>query len=172
MCGEMMIDDRFVYVFIRQDIALADQLVQAMHAVFNMVACRREYGEPNIVLIGIPNEKSLNRVLLKLQQCQLPHFAWREPDLAIGFTAIATSPLDSQQKQSLCNYRLWRHSPGAVETSPCSFTRDGGAKADVAQLREHSVSNGGVVGANPAVGSIKRVATNAIAGESPTRGVR
>lgn len=145
-----MIDDRFVYVFVRQDMALADQIVQAMHAVYAIVSARRESGEPNIVLIGVPDAKALDRVKQKLER-STPHVAWVEPDLGLGFTAIATSPLDTQQKQVLSNYRLWKHSP-ARELAPSVGT--GNPDARVAQLRERFVSNDQVGSENLPAGSI------------------
>lgn len=145
-----MIDDRFVYVFVRQDMALADQIVQAMHAVYGMVSVRGEWGEPNIVLIGVPDAKALRRVEAKLQDSEFAHYKWTEPDLNIGFTAIATSPLDMQQKQVLSNYRLWRHSPER-ELAPSVET--GNPDARVAQLRERLVANEGVGSGNLPAGA-------------------
>jgi len=115
-------------------------------------------GIPSLVMIGIPHEKSMNRVIAKLKEHQLAHFKWNDPDFKIGVTAIATVPLSPKDKDLLRNYRLWSYSPGAAQAA-CLLTQDGGAKADVAQLREHPVFNRGVEGGNPSVGSINPATT-------------
>jgi hypothetical protein len=146
-------NDHFIFVFIRQDLSLADQLVHSSHAVFHMGA---EFGPvagiPSLVMIGIPHKTAMNRVITKLKQQQLPHYLWSDPDFDLGVTAIATIPLSPQMKESLRNYRLWSYSPGAAQAA-CLLTQDRGAKADVAQLREHLPLREERVGENPAVGS-------------------
>jgi hypothetical protein len=146
-----MMDDRYVYVFIRQDLPISMQLVHSCHATYHASRCYRpDEGIPCLVVIGVPDLAALNRVLTKLRDKQVPHFAWTDPDVALGMLSIATAPLTDDQRIHLKNYRLY--SPGAPKGA-CLLTEDGGAKADLAQLREHSVSNGEVVGGNPAVGS-------------------
>lgn len=64
-------------------------------------------GISNIILIGVPDVRGLERVLVRLESCSLPYHAWREPDYDMGFTAIATEPLDDAQRAVLARYRLW-----------------------------------------------------------------
>lgn len=109
-----MNDPRYLYLFIRQDLPLSQQIVQTNHATFALSSIRKESGCPNIVLIGVPNVKSLERVRSKLQAHQVPHYCWEEPDYDFGFTAIATAPLTEEEKKPLGNYRLWRPVQGAA----------------------------------------------------------
>lgn len=152
----MNLDDCSVYLFVRQDIPLAQQLVQSNHALLMMawpelpvctiamdsgaassifasstnVVTLGDHGHPNIILIGVPDVKALERVKAKLERLQIVHYAWREPDEpGLGFTAIATAPLDKPQRNQLHSYRLWKYS-GSSE-------------------KEHSVSNGEVDGSSP-----------------------
>ena len=74
-----------------------------------MTQMRRVQGIPNIVLIGVPNERSLSRVKEKLASSNVGYFCWTEPDYDLGFTAIATTPLAKDEKQFLSHYRLWNH---------------------------------------------------------------
>jgi hypothetical protein len=100
-----------LYVFVRQDIPLAQQLVQSCHAVFQ-VSSKITYPpeiEPNMVLIGVPDEKALLKVQTKLNKHQIEHHTWSEPDFDFGFTAIATVPLTESEKLPLSTYRLWRY---------------------------------------------------------------
>lgn len=149
----MNLDDRYIYVFVRQDVPIPQQLVNASHAAYHVAAlCRLGEGVPSLVAIGVPHAKAMSKVLAKLRDSQLAHFAWTDPDFSdLGVTSVATSPLSDQQRAALRNYRLY--SLGA-EKPACGLTADEGANAAVAQLREHSVSNGEVAGANPASGSM------------------
>ena len=86
--------------------------MQSIHAVDQM---RCTYGPDdyisNVVFVGVPNTRSLEKVLKKLKDNQIPHYPWHEPDGDMGFTSIATAPLNSEQKSVLCNYRLWKFTP-------------------------------------------------------------
>lgn len=148
----MSLDDKYIYVFVRQDLALVDQVVSVGHACFHLGLFRTGDGLPSIVAIGVPHTKAMDRVKAKLIAKQLPHYDWEDPDFKAGVTAIAVGPLSRFDKEALANYRLLSYSPGAPQGA-CLLTEDGGAKADLAQLREHSVSNREVEGANPSVGS-------------------
>lgn len=146
-------NDRYIYVFVRQDLSLADQMVHSNHAVFHMAALiRPEEGIPSLVVIGVPHENSMKKVIAKLKELQLAHYEWIDPDFNESVTAIATIPLTVNQKDFLRNYRLWRHSPGAA-TAACLLAQDGGAKGRHSSEKEHSVSNGGVTGSIPVGGS-------------------
>ena len=147
-----MLDDSYVYVFVRQDLSIPAQLVAVSHASLHMAALYiRDEGTPNIVVIGCPHSQAMKRVLDKLTNHQIPRFVWSDPDSQDGVTAVATVPLSREQKSVLGNYRLY--SPGPSQEA-CRLTADGRANAGVAQLREHSVSNREVAGENPATGSI------------------
>lgn len=64
-------------------------------------------GIPNIVLIGVPDQSALTRVIRKLESHSIRHCVWKEPDFDLGLTAVATVPLDRVEKEALRNYRLW-----------------------------------------------------------------
>jgi hypothetical protein len=118
-------EDRYIYVFVRQDLTVPQQLVHSNHAVYHMATgydwCR---GTPAIVVIGIPNLKSLNRVAEKMRKENIDCYMWLDPDVNMGTLAIATVPLDLEKRAALSNYRLY--SLGA-EQSACSVTADKGA---------------------------------------------
>lgn len=72
----------------------------------------------NIVYIGVPNVKSLNKALKKLRDSHIPHFSWHEPDPPCqGFNSIATAPISGEQRSILDNYRVWS------EGNPCTFSK-------------------------------------------------
>ncbi len=108
-----------MFVFIRTDLPVPQQLVQSNHATFKLTQLY-PCGEatPNLVLIGVPDARALGRVSAKLKACQLPHYEWHEPDWELygfdhPFTAIATAPLDEREKEALRNYRLYSVGGGA-----------------------------------------------------------
>lgn len=105
-----------MFIFVRQDLPIAQQIVQTNHATFAFASIfTSEPGIPNIVLVGVPDVSALNRVLSKLKANQIPHMVFRDPDLGPDMTAIVTEPLDHEQKKCLSNYRLWkdtREEPG------------------------------------------------------------
>ena len=95
-------------------------MVQSNHATHTMASRAAAYsvdGIPNLIMIGVPDLRALNRVAAKLADNAIPHCAWTESDFDLGFTAIATVPLTADQKKPLANYRLWKpvhhHSPVA-----------------------------------------------------------
>jgi hypothetical protein len=64
-------------------------------------------GVPNVVVIGVPDLKALERAKRRLETNAIDHFAWEEPDYDLGFTAIATAALKGREREPLAHYRLW-----------------------------------------------------------------
>lgn len=100
--------------------------MQSNHAVYHLASSTR--------LVGVPHAAALGRVLAKLKQNQIPHFAWREPDHDFGFTAIATAPLTVSEKKVLSNYRLYNgegDSGMVVSAKPPSPPRSCGCNSNL-----------------------------------------
>ena len=109
----------YIYVFVRQDISLAQQLVQSSHAVYSIAQQQTNLDKntiPSIVMIGVPNSKALNRVITKLQLNNIEHATFFEPDFNMGLSAVATAPLYTNEERAvLKNYCTWKE-PGYVST--------------------------------------------------------
>jgi hypothetical protein len=103
-----MNDDKYVYVFVRQDIPAPQQVVHTAHAAWHAGQWFLDNGIPNMIIIGVPHRDSLDDVQFKLVTNGVKHYCWRDPDSDEGMTAIATEPLDQERKQILKNYRLYR----------------------------------------------------------------
>lgn len=102
------INSDFVYVFVRQDLPVPAQMVQVAHAAFQVPMEQFFRGIPSIVVIGMPDTKGLDKVRKKLADAGITSFEFTDPDAKhLGVTAIATEPLDKEQKSVLSNYRLW-----------------------------------------------------------------
>lgn len=128
----MSLDDKTIYVFVRQDLPLAQQLVQSQHAVFQMAQLYflepkaiGLWGIPRVINIGMPGKKGLRRVVDKLVEAKLRYHAYAEPDRVAGvdgsWTAVATYPLTSAECEVLKNYRLWNPASNTYQKdTPCS----------------------------------------------------
>lgn len=109
-------EEKYLYIFVRQDIPIEQQIVQSSHAVFSLTTLTGlEYSVPNIIVIGVPNISALNRVLRKLEEHQILHYCWKEPDYNFGFTALATEPISGSKREVLGNYRLLKHNSGVAQ---------------------------------------------------------
>lgn len=120
----------YVYIFVRQDIPVAQQLVQSNHATLKMGSLYGYEGTPNIVLIGVANKEELAAVAGRCTEYQIPHHVWYEPDFDYGHTAIATAAIRGEKRQAFADYELWKF-------------------ASVAQLAEQPVLSGSVEGSIP-----------------------
>jgi hypothetical protein len=94
---------------VRQDIPVAQQLVQSNHATFEMASRLDQSHEqpPYCVVIGVPDKTALFRVIAKLKTSDICHRHFYEPDGNMGLSAVATAPLLPGQRRALSNYRLW-----------------------------------------------------------------
>lgn len=121
--------EKYIYIFVRQDIPLAQQAVQSLHAMHKLVTVLGsdyDVNPPNVVYIGVPNRASLEKTLEKLKAHQIVHVRWDEPDWDMGFTSIATAPLSGERKSVLSNYRLWKFTPEVVrEATPLPLALGG-----------------------------------------------
>lgn len=91
-------------------------------------------GIPNLIAIGVPDQAALSRVLNRVKANQVRHYAWIEPDDNLGFTALATEPLDMERKKVFSNYRLYKDA-GALEKSVGAFNGDSCTNTPVTQLQ-------------------------------------
>jgi hypothetical protein len=124
---------------VRQDLSLAQQLVQSNHATYHMAVNHPHYDKtaiPSIVLIGVPNKKALERVITKLKTFDIPHTPFYEPDWEMGLSAVATSPnISDYQRSQLLNYSIWRE-PNSQKSSTVRPKHNGGTNEDNRASRE------------------------------------
>lgn len=137
-----MEDNNAIYVFIRQDLPVKMQAIQAMHAVDFM---RRTFGgaapeHPKIIALdGGASAKSLARIGRKLNEMGINHFCYTDPDFSLGLAAIATVPVSPYFQEHIRQYRTWKLGEGTSIVEEDS--------ADVAQCRAPD-SNQGAAGFN------------------------
>jgi hypothetical protein len=109
----MNLDDRYIYVFVRQDIPLAEQIVSVGHAAFHLGQVIPENGIPNLIVVGVPHAKALDKARAKMLEANINFHFWEDPDTQHGVTAVASHPLTKNEKGVLANYRLWSNAPSA-----------------------------------------------------------
>jgi hypothetical protein len=102
----------YFYLFVRQDISLAQQLVQSVHAAVNAgMAFREPIDISNAVLIGVPNKDALHEVVDLLETKNIEYVTWYEPDPSdnpVGFTSVCTISLREKGKRAaLSKFPLW-----------------------------------------------------------------
>jgi len=96
-----------VYVFIRTDIPLADQMVQVGHVcmmVGNKFGC---LPDTNLVLLALKNELELLNVECDISDKKIAYEISWEPDDDMEYTALATEPLEEEQKFLFKKFVNW-----------------------------------------------------------------
>ena len=109
----------WVYCFVRLDLPLHQQLVQAAHACLESgnVFCREHRATSlpsSLVILGIPDADALEAVEDYLGMLLIDFETFFEPDyvlpngLPYEFTALATLPVFEEQRHLFSQYSLWR----------------------------------------------------------------
>lgn len=100
-----------MYVFIRVDLPLQQQLVQSNHAALEagIAFGNKEQSEPSsLILIAVKNTYQLEKAMKDLETKGVRFIAFEEPDWEYGLTAFATEPLTQDKRKLLKRYQLWK----------------------------------------------------------------
>lgn len=104
----MSLDDKVIYVFARQDLPVAKQIVHTNHAVFQMALEVEEQGIPSVIVIGMPDEPALHRVVNSLAAKNVEVRPWVDPNYPeLGITAVCTMPVTQEERATLSCYRIY-----------------------------------------------------------------
>lgn len=100
----------------RQDIPVAQQIVQTNHATFQMAQRLGGFTDtPFVVVVGLPDKAALEATIQRLNRYGIDHEAFHEPDNDMGLSAIATVPLTSKKhRKAMLHYKLWTPSQEAA----------------------------------------------------------
>ncbi len=96
-----------IYVLVRQDLPEKHRPVQAVHATIE--ASRRglipsDSEHPYLVVLAVPSEADLDRMMATLQLAKIRHTPYCEPDFGGRMTALATAPVSHEQRR---HFRRW-----------------------------------------------------------------
>lgn len=106
-----------MYVFVRTDMPLANQLVQVGHTCLEAGARFEQLGKPcSIVLLAITCEVHLMRAVETIEQQSVRMFTFHEPDFPPGCTAACTEPVTCEKRRLFRKFRLWSADGGRAAT--------------------------------------------------------
>ena len=97
------------YVFIRTDLPIAQQTVQAVHAAYEagIKFGIKKDGIDSVVICQVKSEQELELISTKLDYKETPFVEFYEPDIGNQLTSIATGALQNGQRKHLSKYKLW-----------------------------------------------------------------
>lgn len=102
-----------IYCWVRKDLSMAQQIVQAAHATHEAGIYFGKQGNPisALVLLQVSNEKQLKEVQGHLEAIQMPHVGFIEPDMDNQLTSICTRPVEGHERLYFANQILWDDVP-------------------------------------------------------------
>ncbi len=100
----------YVYVLVRTDISVEQQLVQVGHAAleagFRFNAPRET---ASLIVLAVPDRPALEEASARLSAKGIEHELFHEPDFGMGHSALATRPLAQKSERNLMRrYPLYR----------------------------------------------------------------
>lgn len=110
----------YVYVLVRTDLELHQQLVQSSHAAFESGLRWHSPDEEvsSLIVLEVPHKAALLRAARKLTAKGVDHHVFFEPDFDMGESALATRPLVGEERRALAGYPLWRGGARVVNAAP------------------------------------------------------
>ena len=100
---------KFLYVLVRTDIPIENQIVQVAHACYD-AGQRFKTGEYShtLILLAVPDEESLLKACTEIRSKNIDLEIFFEPDYPFGHTAACTGPVESLQRCHFRQFFLWR----------------------------------------------------------------
>ena len=113
-------DHPYTYIFIREDIPLAQQLVQASHAALEAgFTFDKPHKTSSIIMIGAKDKDDLYKIGERLDKHGIRHHMFFEPDFDMGHSAIATEPIhDLKTRRLMRKYSLYKPQHVKNESRP------------------------------------------------------
>lgn len=90
------------YLFVRQDISIAQQMVQACHAAQNSPPYNGK-----LIIFGVKNLHTLVKSLDFTISKNIQVYPFHEPPMNNELTAFITEPLNDERANVFSRYRLW-----------------------------------------------------------------
>ena len=97
-----------MYIFVRQDISIPQQLVQASHAAHESGLAHSQSGESNSIIIFGTKDKSELEDLFDRFHPEIDCYPFFEPYKDTGLTAFATKPILESQRKIFKEFKLWK----------------------------------------------------------------
>lgn len=104
----------YIYLFIREDLGVAQQIIQTAHAVDDLYKTIQPGDRTNhMVLFAIRNERDLELTSKYLTENEIHHTMFYEPDV-FAHTAIATEPIKGEQRKLFRRFKLKKNDAAFV----------------------------------------------------------
>lgn len=98
-----------MYIFVREDLSIPQQAVQACHAA---IECANHFGlkdlpdHPSVILLAMKNETKLHQARQYLIENGVQHAHFYESDLDDELTAVATEPITGNRRNLFRKFQL------------------------------------------------------------------
>ena len=103
----MQTNNKYSYVFVREDLPNTVKLVQAGHACMEMGFVTKAPEEQTfLIALSVKNEKGLIKVSELLEQQGIGFKMFYEPDYNYGYTALCTKPVEFGKYKIFEKYNL------------------------------------------------------------------
>ena len=104
---EQQIDDCYVYIFVRRDIPVANQIVQVGHVCYEAGLNFNAKQDTYMVLCQVDSEEDLLEIELRLNDANVETHKFYEPDDDLGYTALCSRPVNKKERKIFRKYKLW-----------------------------------------------------------------
>ena len=95
-----------MYIFVREDLSLSQQIVQAGHATFEIGTLHpANTHSPHFVLLGAKTELKLLEIAEWLISHNVEFKMFYEPDIS-SYTALATQPMSGETRNKFKKFKL------------------------------------------------------------------
>lgn len=110
-------ETKYIYVVVRKDIPVEDQMVQVGHACFD---AGKKFGLKGVhlVLLEVENVFDLHSLWDDMENAKIQYCQFWEDNLVtdylgfkheMGYTAFCTQPISGKKRQIFANYPLWKY---------------------------------------------------------------
>ena len=100
-----MSEHKYIYVVVRNDLSNAQKAVQSSHAILESTRkyISKDCEHPSVIILIVKSEA---RLLKLVDDLDIDHVTFREPDIGNQMTAIATRPLSHGERDYFKKYQL------------------------------------------------------------------
>lgn len=104
-------DHPYTYIFVRTDISIEQQLVQASHAALEAgFTFEKPVQTSSIIMIPAKDQEELYAIGNRLELHSIKFHMFFEPDFGMGHSAIATEPInDIATRRKMRKYSLYKN---------------------------------------------------------------
>jgi len=101
------VENTYVYVLVRTDIPVPDQIVQVGHVCYEAGLKFKADPDTFMVLCQVANEEDLLEAEARLTEAGIETHKFHEPDDDMGYTALCSQPLQGKSRNAFRKYKLW-----------------------------------------------------------------